>query len=111
MTLDGHLLLSHPAESWPACAPPVCVCVCVCVCLPSCLAARVRLLYSCVCGVFIYAYVHMHNTVGPVGVCDRNKEAAIVVLCCVVLCCVVLSMCTWAHLHMYNMSSCARVRL
>ena len=85
----------------------VCVCVCVCVCLPSCLAARVRLLYSCVCGVFIYAYVHMHNTVGPVGVCDRNKEAAMVVA----LRCVVLSMCTRAHLHMYNMSSCTHVRM
>lgn len=33
MTLDGHLLLSHPAEFWPACAPPECVCVGLCACL------------------------------------------------------------------------------
>ena len=44
MTLDGHLLLSHPAESWPACAPPVCAFVC----LPAFFVALVQLLYSCV---------------------------------------------------------------
>lgn len=68
MTLDGHLLLSYPAESWPACAPPLCVCVRVFVWLPLCLAACVQLQYSCL-SVFIYAYVHMHNTVGCVCVC------------------------------------------
>lgn len=30
MTLDGHLLLSHPAESWPVCTPPECVSASVC---------------------------------------------------------------------------------
>lgn len=80
MTLDGHLLLSHPAESWPACTPPVCVCVppfmlnCMCaVTVIQCLT------------VVIYAYMDMNNRVGycllETGMLDEKTGCLVSLIC------------------------------
>lgn len=64
MTLDGHLLLSHPAESWPVCTPPECVSASVCT---SPFYGQLLVLGYCILvfeGGVICVYVHMHNEAG-----------------------------------------------
>lgn len=87
MTLDGHLLLSHPAESWPACTPPECVCVrasesvCTSPFMVNCLCWVT--VFLCLRGV-ICVYVHMHNEAGYT--CARQNWGVREMPECVVVC-------------------------